>query len=299
MKHRPSRAVLVTVTPGHELVQAFGHAAIAFDEGELVAYSYGGYVLPKLRPNLASGDLWQMVGATTFETLLPIVNRTMRADKVREPLAHFKQRCGPFQRVLADELQLTPEQREGLYQRLREDFARIEPDERAPGIYRYDHFSNNCVTRLRDAIFGVLSGDQLDPLQQPGSIDQSYEQVIEESLAAAIAASPLGVELFPPELEDVVCAFLPGISALSATPADFLGATRLALEQLGHTTAFSSHEGRQALSYLWRLLNVEIPKRPRNFSEALFTPIRFREGLSQWHNPATGRPLLTVEQIGP
>ena len=52
------------------------------DEGELFACSYGGYVLPRIRPKLDAGDLWEMVGATTLETSLPVINRTLRASKV-------------------------------------------------------------------------------------------------------------------------------------------------------------------------------------------------------------------------
>lgn len=207
----------------------------------------------------------------------------------------FAQNKGHFQRLLTEQLLLTPEQRQRLHRRVREDFACIEPGEKEAGVYRYDHFTNNCVTRLRDQVLSSLEGDQVSLLYQRGELDLSYEDVIEESLADAIATNPLGVRLFPPALEQGLSDFLPGVPATSVAARDFLGATRLALEQLSSTSAFSSPAGRQALATALNLLNVEIPKRPRSFRESLFTPKRLRAALAGWINPNTGKTLLPLE----
>ncbi|MBI4700009.1 MAG: DUF4105 domain-containing protein [Deltaproteobacteria bacterium] len=54
--------------------------------------------------------------------------------------------------VQVQQLRLTPEQRWLLYQRLEEN---LKPKNR---YYRYDYFRDNCSTRVRDAIDGVLGG---------------------------------------------------------------------------------------------------------------------------------------------
>jgi hypothetical protein len=295
------RVCLATVTPGADLLRAFGHAALVFDDGSgdpasLTAYSYGHYILPEVRPRFTAGlaGARQAVAEAVLESLMPVLNGTLRARKTRESFAAFQTRTPLPQRILLDELDLLGEQLANLHRHVAADHARVEPGQREPGTYRYDHFESNCVTKLRDEIFRALGADEWNALYGRADIETSYADIVEETLREAIAVSGVGVTLFPPALEPVLSAFLPGARAVSRDPAQFLALLRLALANVGETRAFSSDVGKQALVRVRALLDEEIPRRPRSFRQTLFTPLRLRDALANWTNPKTGRPVLSL-----
>jgi hypothetical protein len=298
---RLRRVCLATVTPGPDLVRAFGHAALVFEDGtsasagSLTAFSYGHYILPDVRPRFAAGlaGARESVAEAVFESLMPVLKGTLRAGKACESFAAFRSRVPSSQRLLLDELELDGEQLATLHRQVVADHARVEPGQREPGTYRYDHFESNCVTRLRDEIFRALGPEESNALFLRTDVDTSYAEIIEQTLRQAIQASGIGVVLFPPALEPFVRRFLPGAQAVTRDPAQFLVLLRGALAHVADTAPFASDIGKQTLTRVHALLDVEIPKRPRGFRQTLFTPLRLRDALARWTNPKTGRPVLS------
>jgi hypothetical protein len=236
----------------------------------------------------------EAVAEAVLESLMPVLNGTLRARKARESFATFQERTLPSQRILLDELDLDGEQVATLHRQILADHARVEPGQREPGTYRYDHFESNCVTQLRDEIFRALGADQTNTLHACAEVNTSYAEIIEETLRQAIAATGLGLVLFPPQLEPLLAAFLPGARAVTGDPAQFLELLRLALANVADTQPFATDAGKQALVRVRAMLDREIPQRPRTFRQTLFTPLRLRDALASWTNPKTGRPVLSI-----
>jgi hypothetical protein len=298
---RLRRASLATVTPGPDLVRAFGHAALVFEdgssasEGGVTAYSYGHYILPEVRPRFTAGfsGARESVAEAVLESLMPVLNGSLRARKSRESFAAFRARVPPSQQLLLEELELDGKQLATLHGQVVADHARVEPGQREPGTYRYDHFDSNCVTQLRDEVFRALGPEESNALFARADVDTSYAEIIEQTLHQAMQASGAGVVLFPPALEPFVREFLPGAQAVMRDPAEFLVLLRAALANVAETAPFATDIGKQTLARVRALLDVEIPKRPRAFRQTLFTPLRLRDALARWTNPKTGRPVLS------
>lgn len=133
-------ATLITVAPGEELYSVFGHTALWIQDpqtGLSEVYNYGTfdfnesnfylkYIRGKLRYALAIGKIENMVYGAQYE------NRT----------------------VTAQQLNLSAAQTNRLYAFLQRNY---QPDQR---YYQYDHFYDNCTTRVRDALQAVC-GDSL------------------------------------------------------------------------------------------------------------------------------------------
>lgn len=141
--HAPERGeeltvFLMTMGPGEAVWERFGHNAIWIRDslrGTDIAYNYGMFSFEQenfiLRFIQGKMDYW-MEGF--------------------DAIAMANAYAGVGRSVLAQELNLTPEQRADL-----RDFLEWNalPQNR---FYRYDYYRDNCATRIRDAIDRVLGG---------------------------------------------------------------------------------------------------------------------------------------------
>jgi hypothetical protein len=291
------RVFLATTTGGKYLTQAFGHSALVLDEGELVAYSYGGYVLPETHAPWALGwnGFGETIGDAVLEMLLPVVSGTVRARKVRQSLAALKASAGS-QRMFLEELRLDEKQADRLHRNVAHDFATVELGEQSVGTYRYDHFANNCVTRLRDLVWGALDSPEAEGMMRC-EVDESFEDVIEASLQETLACASNGIRLLPSELENIV-QLPPGVPTTIQDAKGLVGWLRLLLLHMSKTYAFSSPEGQLVLAEAWSALCEQIPRKPRTFGETVFTPKRLREALATITNPASADVVLCPEVSG-
>jgi len=140
---------LVTVEPGDPLYSWWGHSALIVEDRQLGVsrfYNYGLFSIQKedFVRNFIQGRLWFEVGAAATARELPAYradNRTIRIQTL----------------VLAPERRLT--------------MARflewnILPENRA---YQYDHYRDNCATRVRDLIDRMVDGRLAAAAAVPGS----------------------------------------------------------------------------------------------------------------------------------
>ena len=140
---------LYTYGPSDVSFERFGHAAIGIRDslsGEDIAFNWGMFDFdqPNFLLRFLTGDTkYSMAGypSTLFNNVYQADNRTIR------------------QQVLA----LTPVERAALA-----DFVAWNARE-AHKYYRYDYYSDNCSTRVRDALNRVLGGRLRAPLSTPGS----------------------------------------------------------------------------------------------------------------------------------
>lgn len=138
-------AYLVTVGPGREIWERFGHNAIwIHDPGALpgrtdLAYDYGRFDFRAERFFLrfALGDMEYSMDTAT-------VTRIVQGYGARD------------RSVVIQQLSLTQDQITALQEALDADVARVM----SPGgwTYSYDYYLDNCSTRLRDVLDQVLGG---------------------------------------------------------------------------------------------------------------------------------------------
>jgi len=140
---------LVTVEPGTPLYSWWGHTALIVEDPRLGVsrfYNYGLFSIQKedFVQNFIQGRLWFEVGASPTEREL----RAYRADN---------------RTVRIQTLDLAPERRLQLAVFLEDN---ILPENR---VYLYDHYRDNCATRVRDLLDRVLDGQLAAAGQAPGS----------------------------------------------------------------------------------------------------------------------------------
>jgi hypothetical protein len=128
---------LVTFGPGQHPFFKFGHNAILIEHelGQGVVYNFGmfDFSSPALIPKF-------ILGRSEYWLARSERDRTMEAYIADD------------RSIEIQELDLTPDQRRGLFERL-EDNAR--PQNRN---YLYDYFTDNCSTRVRDALDAATAG---------------------------------------------------------------------------------------------------------------------------------------------
>lgn len=134
----PLQISLLTIGPGPIFFERFGHNAIVVRDaasGEAVAYNYGIF-------DFAEGDF-----------LANFARGRMRyriaADELADDLEMYR---AERREIVEQRLDLTPEQAAALAQYL-EWNARPEN-----ALYRYEYFTANCSTRVRDALDRALDG---------------------------------------------------------------------------------------------------------------------------------------------
>lgn len=138
----PARIGVMTMQPGAIFWERFGHNAIVVDDGErAVSYNFGffdpgedGFAL-----NFVRGRMYYLLAALPLE----------------QDLAYYRQ---AGRGVSIQWLDLEPAERERIARRL----AYLAKPENAR--YRYDYFTNNCATQVRDVLDDALGG-QLQQLK--------------------------------------------------------------------------------------------------------------------------------------
>lgn len=135
---REIRVFLLTMGQGEEVWERFGHNALLLRDGatgEAVAWNWGLFDFRDVDfiPRFLEGTMRYSMGPAPFQ---PFLDSYVRADRS----------------VYSNEIHLTPEQARQLDEFIRWNYR---PENRH---YRYDYFRDNCSTRLRDALDGVLDG---------------------------------------------------------------------------------------------------------------------------------------------
>ena len=127
----------LTFGPGDHPFFKFGHNALWVQpkEGQGLVFNFGtfGFDQPNLIPKFLKGRLMYWLSVSPVDSALQSYQATNRT-------------------IEAQELDLTPAEREGLYRRL------LENSKRENREYLYDYFWDNCSTRVRDAIDVTLGG---------------------------------------------------------------------------------------------------------------------------------------------
>lgn len=138
------RVSLVTFAPGEAVYERFGHNALLFLDtttGQSVAYDWGRFDFeqPGFLARFIRGDMLYSTGEADGEALLDYYLRQGRGVSVQV-------------------LNLSPQQAESL---LAACETAYRPENRD---YRYDYFTENCSTKLRDALDSALEGQLKDAL---------------------------------------------------------------------------------------------------------------------------------------
>jgi hypothetical protein len=128
---------LITFSPKDELFEWFGHAVLEArntSTGEALSFGFGGFTFrPEDLMLFVMGQFW------FWSTVAPT-----------DPALVYYRQGG--RHIVYQSLTLTDRQKQRLWQGLT---AAVQPENR---LYRYDHFLDNCATRLRDQIDHALDG---------------------------------------------------------------------------------------------------------------------------------------------
>jgi hypothetical protein len=164
---------LLTCEPGEALYSSFGHSAIRIEDplrGIDEVYNYGTF-------DFSTPNFYLKFMRGRLDYILDV-----------DPYQDFEYTYRYFQRGYVEQvLAFNPEQREAVFQFLRENYR---PENRA---YRYDFFFDNCATRIRD-VFAQAVGDSLQ-FSQP---DQGSGFTFREHLAHYLQKKPwirFGIDL--------------------------------------------------------------------------------------------------------
>ncbi|MEO8213086.1 MAG: DUF4105 domain-containing protein [Myxococcales bacterium] len=134
----PLTVEVLTFGPGQHPFTRFGHNAIRVIDrqaGTDVVYNFGTFIFdsPRLLVDFLKGRLRYWLSRASMAATMRMYQREDRDIETQE-------------------LELTPGQKRELVTRLE---VNARPENRD---YRYDYFADNCSTRVRDAIDGVMQG---------------------------------------------------------------------------------------------------------------------------------------------
>ena len=131
----PPKIVLITIGRGALIFEKFGHSALCLDyaepERDTVCFNYGTTDFSVAPQTL----IWNFVRGTQKFYVEPVPLGGMVRFYQREDRTMWRQ-----------DLPLTPEQARAMEAELLDD---LKPENR---FYVYDHFADNCTTKLRDII---------------------------------------------------------------------------------------------------------------------------------------------------
>ncbi len=132
----PPRIGVVTMEPGNEFWERFGHDAIVVEDGDAVSYNFGFFDMsePGFVRNFIRGHMRYYLVA------LPLA----------DDLASYREEG---RGVTVQWLDLDPSQARELAQALA---LNARPEN---ARYRYDYYADNCSTRVRDALDRALGGE--------------------------------------------------------------------------------------------------------------------------------------------
>ena len=148
----PDRVSVLTMGPGDHPFTRFGHNAILLEwgnggRGKNAVYNYGTFEFDGL-----NGVRDFMAGRFRYWLSVSSLEQTLRAYAAAE------------RSLTAQELELTSAERAELYRALVEN---ERPEHR---YYDYDYYRDNCSTRVRDALDGLLDGALHRGVVGPGSL---------------------------------------------------------------------------------------------------------------------------------
>lgn len=148
----PTRASVLTMGPGDHPFASFGHTAILLEwRGKTRVYNFGTFQFDGVRgvQDFLEGKFRYWLSVSTLPATL----------------AHYR---AENRSLIAQDLDLTPSERLSLARALERNAL---PEHRE---YDYDYFKDNCTTRVRDAVDGVLGGAIARDLTSPGRL--TYRQ---------------------------------------------------------------------------------------------------------------------------
>ena len=159
--------LLYSFGPGNVIFENFGHNALIIRDtvtGRSFAYNWGMFDFdqPNFLGRFLTGDTRYWVGVYETDDMLAAYraeNRSIRRQK----------------------LALTPVERGALF-----DFVQWNSREEN-AFYRYDYYSDNCSTRIRDALDRVLLGQIERRLDEPGA-GRTWRSETERLLSGNLAA---------------------------------------------------------------------------------------------------------------
>jgi hypothetical protein len=169
--HAAPRIDLYSMGPGDELFSRFGHSAICVANGPVTrCYNYGTTTIEPLRLTVG------FVRATAqFEVARGSLDRMLAKYAAQD------------RRVWRQPLPLSEEQAVVLARRLADD---TRPENK---YYMYDHFVDNCTTRIRDHIDAVTDGALSRPTRDV-PWDRTLRDAVREGLAPDLPVAA-GIEM--------------------------------------------------------------------------------------------------------
>ena len=150
---------LLTVSPGQEVYEVFGHTALRVKQGEQDwVFNYGlfDFNAPNFIYRFVKGETDYQLGINNFQSFL--VSYAMRGSEVREQVINVAQ---PEAKRILDAL-----------------LRNYEPQNR---VYRYNFFYDNCATRPRDMIIKNLDHEVR---YTDTSLEKSYRTWVREKTKA-------------------------------------------------------------------------------------------------------------------
>jgi len=161
-EHEPPRyeVSLLTFSPTDNLFEWFGHTALAVSDratGHSTTYNFGGF-------SFGTDDLLMFtMGRFEFWSFAQETERVIRGYRLRG------------RHIIIQKLDLTPLQTARIYRSLLR--AMLPPNR----YYLYDHFQENCATRLRDIVDEALDG--AIRIQSSDSTGRSYREHVHRMTA--------------------------------------------------------------------------------------------------------------------
>lgn len=166
-------ASVLTCGPGNDFYTTFGHSALRICDtarGIDLVYNYGTFDFntPHFYWKFTRGKLDYMLGRSTFENFM--VEYKVEGREVREQRLCF-----------------TPQEVCNLYLLLEQNYL---PEYR---YYRYDFFTDNCATRIRDMVRLALGHKGLEV--EDGSRRTSYRRLVTSNLKGTLEWWRLGIDI--------------------------------------------------------------------------------------------------------
>ncbi|MES2730830.1 MAG: DUF4105 domain-containing protein [Bacteroidota bacterium] len=226
---------VITVSPGRDLYDSFGHTALwVYDPAQGIdrVYGYGTYNFnaPNFYGKFVRGQLDYMISVIDMGTFLASYQYDNRS-------------------VVDQVLNLSPAQKEEIYAFLEKNYL---PENR---YYKYDFFFDNCTTRIRDVVKNVAGeGIQFSPPAEKRSFRQWIDLYLQEQYW-----SDFGMDL--------------GLGALSdrvATPYESMFLPETLMQGLEKATFISEGKRQRLVSQTRTLFQAS----PVLKEAAGFTPIR-------------------------
>ncbi len=168
-----SEISIITIGPGAELYDKFGHSAFRIqdpDTGQDVVFNYGVYDFdtPNFYTKFAQGKLLYQLGVSYYE---PFFNSYVAQNRwIKEQVLNLDQ---TEKQAISDFL-----------------WNNAQPENKK---YKYDFFYDNCATKIRDVLWEVL-GNRLEFKEDHITQGYTFRQLIQQNLNSNTWGS-LGIDI--------------------------------------------------------------------------------------------------------